>query len=220
MPTCKPGVYVITNKFEEIYYVGQTSSLSRRWSSYKMFFKNRAKNSLHRKLLALLDKYGADSFTFTVLEVCASEVLIEREGFWIDFYRNQYPGLVANNEGPNDKPPMSEEGRKSMIAALTGVKRPEISAALKGRKFSDEHRARISAAKKLQYSLGLPSPSARAVTCIDTGDTFANCLEAAHWLRDRGRPNADNSHISKAARGAMATAYGFRWRYESESAND
>jgi hypothetical protein len=185
-----------------------------------MFFKNRTKNSLHRKLVALLDKYGPASFVFTVLEVCAPEMLIEREGFWIDFYRNQYPGLVANNEGPNDKPPVSEEGRRLRIAALTGVKRPNISAAMKGRQFSAEHRARIGEAKKLHYSLGGRNPSARTVMCIETGTIFPTCLDAAAWVRTQGRPKAESSSIAKAGKGLRNRAYGFKWKYLSEDTHE
>lgn len=78
----KSGVYKITNLLNGKVYVGSTKRFLSRW--YTHFSKLRTNN--HRSYIHLqnsVNKYGIENFEFEILEVCSSDVYLEREAFWI-----------------------------------------------------------------------------------------------------------------------------------------
>jgi len=83
LPTRSTGVYLITCKTNGKFYVGSsTVCLRRRCRSHQTNLKNgKHDNSLLQKNW---NKYGAESFLYTVLELCEKDKCIEREQFWID----------------------------------------------------------------------------------------------------------------------------------------
>jgi hypothetical protein len=59
-------------------------------------------------------------------------------------------------------------------------------------------------------------PQAKAVLCVETGVVFGTCTLASEWLvATIGR--GDNSQISKVCRGKTKSAYGYVWRYVTQS---
>jgi group I intron endonuclease len=92
--------------------------------------------------------------------------------------------------------------------------RAKISASKRGHPVSEETRAKLSASKIGKYA-GSQSPCARPVRCIETGEIF-DCLRYAEdWLKGTGRTKADSGAITKACKGKLKSAYGFRWEYVS-----
>lgn len=83
----KSGVYVITNTINNKVYIGSTIS----------GFKKRIKEHLYEliknrhhsdHLQKAYNKYGGDSFEFSILEICHKESIIEREQFYLDKYKS------------------------------------------------------------------------------------------------------------------------------------
>ena len=112
----KCGIYLIENTVSPIFYIGQTVNMRARWNGHRSLL--RKGGNTNRRLLRSWEKYGPDAFLFSVLEECASEMLTERETYWVAIYRERHPGLVANSAGPVDNPtkgvPMSAELRARM----------------------------------------------------------------------------------------------------------
>lgn len=88
------GIYKITCLFNNKIYIGSAcangKSLSRkgfysRWSTHI----NKLNLNKHRNhyLQNCWNKYGKENFKFEILELCTKENIIEREKYWINFYK-------------------------------------------------------------------------------------------------------------------------------------
>ena len=106
----KRGIYRIFNKETNKSYIGST------WKSFKSRWKQHLSklntNKHHSKELQnAFNKYGTDSFVCEILEIVLdSEILLEREAYYIKKYDSYYNGY---NENPNpSKSPMENESSR------------------------------------------------------------------------------------------------------------
>lgn len=86
------GVYKITRLKTGEIYIGQTTSIDKRWQEHvktALGVGNLASSQLHRVMSA----DGCENFTFEVLEEVPKDKLRERESFYIDFYDSKNYGL-------------------------------------------------------------------------------------------------------------------------------
>lgn len=93
------GIYKITcTKTNEV-YIGQSVSIQRRFATHKRELKNNIHYNQH--LQRTYNKYGADSFTYEILELCPKTKLNEREKFYIklfDSYKNGFNQDVGGSD--------------------------------------------------------------------------------------------------------------------------
>jgi group I intron endonuclease len=149
------GVYKITNPNGRI-YIGQSINIIGRWKVYE---KKQAKKQ--PKLFKSLCKYGYNSHTFEILEICDHSLLYEREVF----FKKYYLGKFNNNWGmvlfcelyDRGGGPRNEETRKKIGDANRGTIFPPEVRKLMGRKigstYSEEDKLKISQGLK-----GKPKP--------------------------------------------------------------
>ena len=81
------GIYLIYNTVNNKSYIGSAVNIYKRifGKSSISHLKTLSENKHHNQHLQnAYNKYGADAFTFDVLEVCDKEKLIEREQFFLD----------------------------------------------------------------------------------------------------------------------------------------
>ena len=132
------GVYYILNTIDKKMYVGSAAkSISKRMTSHRYYLNKGEHKNEH--LQCAWDKYKKDVFEFGVIEECLPEDCIILEQFWIDYYET-----CDNSKGYNKSPAAgSPLGFKH-----TPKTRAKVSAALKGKKKSPEHAARIKAGKQ------------------------------------------------------------------------
>lgn len=86
------GVYKITRLKTNEIYIGQSTSLDKRWQEHTksaLGVGTLASSQLHRVMA--LD--GPENFTFEVLEEVSKDKLRERESYYIDFYDSKNYGL-------------------------------------------------------------------------------------------------------------------------------
>lgn len=86
------GIYKITRLKTNEIYIGQTTSIDKRWQEHvksALGVGTLASSQLHRVMA--LD--GCENFTFEVLEETPKEKLRERESYYIDFYDSKNYGL-------------------------------------------------------------------------------------------------------------------------------
>lgn len=88
------GIYKITNKINGKSYIGQSIDIERRWKEHRRSI-GLNKNSLYLDF----EKYGIDNFTFEILEECATEMLNEREHYWIEYYDTYNNGYNLTQGG-------------------------------------------------------------------------------------------------------------------------
>ena len=161
-------VYKHTNKINKKIYIGITKygdNPNYRW-------KNGMGYQSNKKFFADIIKFGWDNFTHEILESNLDEVkALERERFYIqkfdcvnNGYNNAYGGNIP-----------SEEGKKAIKEALTGLKRSRISI---DKQMATKHK-RYGSGRGEKF-LG---NQAKKVKCNETGDIFASIQEANRWCR-------------------------------------
>lgn len=125
-------IYSLTNRINGKRYIGQTTrSVEWRWRQHRKHM-----NSVDFPIYHALRKYGVDNFDVEVLAAaCSVACLNHLEALFIAAYNSLVP------HGYN-----LDSGGKSNVAHPDTLAR--MSAAKKGRKFTEEHRAKIGAAFK------------------------------------------------------------------------
>jgi group I intron endonuclease len=131
-------IYEIRNTINNKRYVGSTVSLKERW---KLHINNLRKGTHHSLLLQrAFDKYGLDAFEFNVLEcVLDSRHNLQIEQKYLDTKPEYNRALKAG--APRLGAKSTPEHCARMSAALKG--RAGVN---NGKKFSDEHKEKISKA--------------------------------------------------------------------------
>lgn len=127
------GIYIIRNTKNGKVYIGQSRRIANREYCH---FHSLEKGRHHNKhLQRSYDTYGADAFTFEVLEYCDTEKLDEREKYWIKQYDAVNKDHGYNNEyGGNVGKEVSENVRE----AKRGANNPNY-----GKKTSAETKAKM-----------------------------------------------------------------------------
>ena len=86
------GIYKITRLKTNEIYIGQTTSIDKRWQDHvksALGVGTLASSQLHRAMAA----DGAENFTFEIIEEVPKDKLRERESYYIDFYDSKTYGL-------------------------------------------------------------------------------------------------------------------------------
>ncbi len=149
------GIYKIENTINGNCYIGSAISFSGRWATHTSDLLHNKHYNTH--LQRAYNKYGKDSFNFSILEECNKEQLIEKEQQYIDAYdfKNLY------NIARKAINPMF--GRTGKDCPTYGRKHTEeakkkISDAHKGKIFTEEHKNNLSKAHKGKpaWNKGIP----------------------------------------------------------------
>lgn len=88
------GIYLITNKINGRYYVGQSVDITRRWRQHKEVAYHE-----HAPLYKAIQKYGIENFDFCVLEECSKEELDSKEIQYIEQYNSYFCGYNQTRGG-------------------------------------------------------------------------------------------------------------------------
>ena len=86
-------IYKATCKTTGLCYIGQTSDLERRKSEHLHHAFNQKRTDYNHPFYVAIREYGADDFTWDILEECCKKDRNKREIYWIkqyDSYNNGY----------------------------------------------------------------------------------------------------------------------------------
>lgn len=155
----KSGIYQIRNKVNGKVYVGQAQNIDVRWNSHR----NELLRGVHKNkhLQSAFNKYGPDSFEWSVLERCAISDLNEREMFWIgekDAYRKGY-NLTLGGDGARGFVPSAETLEKRSASLKRAFASPAWKSA-KSKQMKDawkDEDYRKRRAKSLALAMGKDS---------------------------------------------------------------
>ena len=86
------GIYKITNKVNSKSYIGLSSNIEER-------FKKHRQMQGEKILYSAFQKYGIENFDFSIIELCSSELLSEREKYWIEYFGSFKNGYNATLGG-------------------------------------------------------------------------------------------------------------------------
>lgn len=134
------GVYIIKNIKNGKVYVGSTNNLDRRLREHKKYLDNNKHHSY--KLQKSYNKYGSDSFEFTIIQYCLNETLIENEQYWINKFNSYKDGYNCTKLAGST---LGMTGKKLTDEHKEALRRANI-----GKKMSDETKEKVSKAKKGQ----------------------------------------------------------------------
>lgn len=200
------GIYYIKNKSNGKVYVGQSVNINKRFLSHKTYLRNN-----DHWLKELQDEWNDDEsvFEFGVIEYCVHEKLNERERFWIARYKEitRVYNMSDGGSGPCGYK-WTKAHREHEKIGMVGR-----NPSMRGRKFSEEHRRRISEALKgnTNARYGKDHPLSRPVRSITTGKEY-ECANAAG--KDCGsHSNYPGSNILACCAGRRERAYGQQWEY-------
>ena len=159
------AIYIITNKVNAKQYVGITKNTKRRWSQHLR--TNGSAPALH----AAIKKYGADQFVFShICDAFDFDAACDIETLLIKQHNTKAPFGYNITDGGDGVVgvSMTEEQKETrrqahfkFVSGLTLEERSEKFGSFRGRKHSDETKAKIKASN-LGKNLGrLPSDEAR-----------------------------------------------------------
>jgi group I intron endonuclease len=131
------GVYQIRNMVNGRLYVGSAVRIWSRWTIHRRQLNRGTHHSV--VLQRAWNKYGEDSFDFSVLEFCDLDRLIEVEQSFIDGLSPDYN--IAPSAGSQLGYRHSEESRAKMAEAARRTRN------FTGKRHSEESKRRISEAK-------------------------------------------------------------------------
>lgn len=147
----EPGVYQIRNKVNGKVYIGSALEIAVRWRGHRSQLRNNKHHCSH--LQSAWNKYGANSFEFSVLEFCDREQVRERESFFIKSAQSYLPEIGYNTIVDPMYPSHSEESKEKNRQAHLGKKLTEdhkkkIAEGNRGKSVSKETREKIRTAFK------------------------------------------------------------------------
>lgn len=98
----KCGVYKITNKVTNQFYIGSSENVARRWSDHKTRYKDETGKEYNKELYVAIRQYGLENFNIEVIEECDESMLKERESYYIkelNAILNGYNGYGLDKHG-------------------------------------------------------------------------------------------------------------------------
>jgi len=190
VPPKSPGIYLIKCTANNKVYVGSSANIYVRWQSHRCSLK--ANQNYSSLLQRAYNRYGKDALEYSVIELCDVSKLLEREQYWMQFYRctdrryglnihikpNSALGIKRTEEQrarmreaqKGYKP--SEATRKALREATKGKIPPnlhDVHQKNKGSKRTDEQRAKMS-----QWQIGRKmSDEARANMSVAQTNRFS-----------------------------------------------
>lgn len=201
-------VYKITNKINNKVYIGQTIiSIRKRWTSHCSLSK-----SVHRSAIrSAIQKYGKDNFEIKVIAKCNSiDELNHREKYYISLFKSLAPNGYNLESGGNLKKTVSLETRAkiskaSKLSNLGKIRTAEMKVNYSLSKTGCKNPNFGKPSPKRGTKTGTPSPMARKVIDISTGQIWPSIEEAAKannrgtvtiWRKLIGqRPNHTNLRL-------------------------
>jgi group I intron endonuclease len=173
------GIYKIQSiLYPERLYIGSAKDINGRWMRHKSELKRNIHNN--KKLQNHINKYGLDDLRFETLCICSENELTKLEQFYLDSYktyfnilRNAY-SLLNFKHSEKTKIYLSEINLGHKMTPEQNLKnsiaRKGKPVYIKGTKFTESHRNRISEAKK------------RKVVDVVTNEIYNSIGDAASYM--------------------------------------
>lgn len=218
--TC--GIYAITCTVTGKAYIGSAVNIPQRWAVHKHLLGQGKHHSPH--LQRAWDKYGAQAFVFSILEVIESDNdLVTAEQKWMDAYQSyddRYGYNICRTAGSTLGREMSDKAKAALLAAnlgrpLSAEHRAKMSARRLGKPLSEKTKARVSAALKGKpKSAEAVARQSKSWVVVDPGGNEQPVHNLKAFCREH---RLDASHMVKVAKGQWKQHNGWKCRYAEEA---
>jgi len=236
------GIYKIENLVNGKMYVGSAVDIKNRWSRHKSDLR---KNKHHsRYLQRSWNKYSEEQFEFTIIEeVKDVSELLEREQYWLDYYKS-YDYKIGYNSYPTAGSPLgAKHSRETILKSKHTI--PVLQIDLEGNVIKEWYGAREASNVlkikqdciwncchyhrktykgyiwifKTEYEQGFDLNYYENLTKpIQINQYGLNNEFIKTWSGSYGASkelDIDNSSITKCCKGKYKTAGGYIWSYAS-----
>ncbi len=182
------GIYKIINTKNNKVYIGSALSVFSRLNCHKNLLNKKKHFNSH--LQKSWEKYGSDNFKFEIIEECESNLLQEREEYYIKIHNSNNNNFGYNRRldcKTNLGLKFSDEHKKKLSESHLGIKRSE-----------ETHKKILQSQYKKVYKYNL------------NGDF----LKEYESVKEAGKDcNIHPANISMCARGIIKKTKSFRWSY-------
>ena len=205
-------IYQIVNQINGKRYVGKTEfSIEKRFKEHcRDAFKE---NNEKRPLYIAMRKYGIENFNIYLIE--ETDILEEREIFWIEFFGSFKWGYNATKGG---------DGRKYLdydLIVATYKELNNVSEVAKHLKVSTDSVKNVLELKNIKVLSSEEVNQNKMGKIINQYDldgnfirSFPSAKSAAESLNKiTGTSKGASSHISDVCKGKRKTAYGYIWKF-------
>ena len=156
------GIYKITNKVTNQFYIGQSIDIQRRFIEHKTPKAN-GNNRLHQDM----KKYGIKNFEFKIIELCELSELSERELYFIKKL-NPYYNKIGKSLPEETKKKISDTLKKHWGTLSDEAKIKIIKNNLKGPPVGHA----VSKETRKKISKRISEIQKQKVICLETGEIF------------------------------------------------
>lgn len=236
------GVYKIENIVNGKMYIGQSRDINDRWRHHIRSLNNNTHHNCH--LQKAWNKYGEESFLFSVIEYCEESTLSDREMYYILQFQttNRKYGynLTFGGEGgiPTDevrtKKSKSLSGKNNPMFGKYGELNPvygtkktaeQIQRMMDSRWTEDKRRDNsirvMGEGNPMFGKCGVQNPMSHAVICVETGELFESLKLAAKWCNIKNSPMIGQVCLGrrKSAGKHPITGEKLHWKYAEDITN-
>lgn len=213
-PTTSSGIYLIRCIPSGKVYVGSAVRFASRWYEHRW---DLAKGTHHSVLLQRAwNKYGAEAFEFVILENCPRDQLRCREQHYMDTLKSYEPaqGFNINRDAKTRLGMPTSEAAKAKISAFQKGKivsqetRARMSAAFRGRKYSEEYKEQRRNQKHSEETKAKLSAIAKSRKPTRLGAKLTDETKAKIAAKARGRVTSEETKakLSAALQGRVFSA--------------
>lgn len=237
----KSGIYKITNKITNKFYIGSAVDIKSRWSKHKKMLRENWHDNKH--LQSAWNKYSEENFLFEIIELCERQILIPTEQKYLDEYKcwDREIGYNIASVAGNTTGCFHSEESKLLIKQNNKASTEEVREKMKNywsnpenRKYQSEKRKQYLSKKenreKLSNSIssyyknnpdkklfGEKNPSYgikyrnKPVERIDPNTGEVKEYES---IRDTSKDGYESSSVAKVCREELITHKGYYWKYK------
>lgn len=213
-------IYIHTNLKNGKVYIGQTNNVERRWSN------NGIKYRLSPRFWSAIQHYGWENFSHKILEDnLTKDQADQKEKYYIKKYdsTNLDKGynLTQGGTGGDTHRFWSEERKNQYIETCKQESQRRIEETDWKEKLSEAQKKWWCREKESGNTRNFPKGKnhkwSKPVICIETGQYFDSCADAAEWV---GYPRSKSSFISRVANGDRNTCKGYHWKFAEKEINN
>jgi group I intron endonuclease len=185
------GIYKITNRVNQKFYIGQSKDIEKRWKDHKQE-KSRKQNTILQRAFA---KYGIENFDFEVLQECTKEELNELEVKYIAEFKAQGKAEYNIAEGGYGDP------LKYKTEEELEIIREKVRAANIGKKLSEEHKRKIG---ESQTGKKVSDEAKRKISIGNTGKKRSEETKEKHKIAMNNRSEEEKEKTLEKMRKSYA----------------